>query len=408
MFTNFFYKIHTMDQSQPDNDTPLQAIITLQRTYRIGLRKELHQTIFGCTPSEVKKLPKTNSRIKAIIFDIARHHLIVSEKIYHWTTWDNLKSIIQHNAFLGNHLLKNYGISFEPNALGNADIKNGDGNVICFCPYLVEPTILVSPYELNCDRKIRKNLIRLTIDLTKIDCFGKYNQFFKLFDFCAPNFKYTLIISDHLSFSFKKNPCPESHVIVSINFKQNFFHYTIDKKNAISYGNLFSFNVFCLNKFFDIINKDFPFKNELNDYLDKLTDAELRKVLISFGQGLTIFSEYNFNASLTLTDHLITEIYCANSEKSFLLEDLTTEQYRDTFKQLREKGEIQPDVPSLKKCYLTVAPTGNIIRGCLYGFDINYTYYERDLLNPEQDLRSLSAENFANNQYIETRTRMDS
>ena len=49
-----------------------------------------------------------------------------------------------------------------------------------------------------------------------------------------------------------------------------------------------------------------------------------------------------------------------------------------------------------------------MLRGCLYGFDINYTYYERDLLNPEQDLRSLSAENFANNQYIETRTRMDS
>lgn len=404
--------LESISTNSTDDET-IKKVSTVQRFFRSRSRYRLHNKTFDCNPVEIKRLSETNSRLKNIIFDIAKHHLIIGERVTHWTTWKNLKNIIDKGVFLGNRQLHHYKYFFDKNALGTQDIKYGDGNVICFCPYLVDPTALVDPYISGRDQVIRQGLLRLTIDLTKVNAFGKYNQFFKLYDFCVSGFIHTVVVSDLLSFSFHKLKGYENDVRIdwldaTIIFKGNSFKLSIGTKDAIVYGDLFSFNIFCMNKFVDLIYRDFQFKKELNEYLDGLTDEELRKILIAFGQGLTVFSEYNFNTSLQLTSGLISQIYCANSNKLFSLENLTDEQYLTALKKLQVKEPFQTDIPFSKKYYLSkMRRMYDVVRTELYGVKINYIYRDINILGFTSELSNLAAKNFAGNRYIETRSGMD-
>ncbi|OGT36482.1 MAG: hypothetical protein A3F11_11890 [Gammaproteobacteria bacterium RIFCSPHIGHO2_12_FULL_37_14] len=379
----------------------IKSIVTIQQWWRSCARYKLHKQVFGCKLTELNFF-SASARIRNIVFELAKQHAIIDNKVYHWTTWSNLHQIIRSKKFLGSHLLHKYNIRYEKNVLESVDIQNGDGNVICFCPYLVDPMVFVDHVN-ECYKTVRKGLIRLSIDLKQINISGKFNQFFKLCDFFAPHFGLEVIISDQLSFYFDKN---HESLLISLKFNEKVFDLKLKNKDTIVYGNIFTINLFCLNKFLQLFN-EVPFKKELDDYLNNLTNNQLRKILIGFSQGLTIFSEYNFYALLPVTDGLISEIYCVKSEKLYTLNNFSIEQYQKELLYRVNKKEFPEDVPFVKKSYFTLAsktPIDTMTRSIIYGCEIRYfNKMSRSVLAMQEDLRNLADESFTGLQYIETR-----
>ena len=299
------------------------AAIKIQRQWRSMKRYQLHQQIFQTNPDKYNNLSLINfvpdKRLRNIIHELTAMPAIINNKVYHWTTISNLKNILHDGYLYGNQYLSHRGIKFDKNTLSPCDISNGDGNVICLSPCLVDPTL----FDKN--GQLKKELVRLTLDLNNLDQvnqFGHYNQFAKIYDLRTKSYEYRVQLNDKLSITFFKS----DYLSVEILFNDVNYTAVIPPEDDMFYGNLYSINRFCLLKVFELINKAeyrnpcsiFPDGDKLPDvfypYLYSLNDDDIKKFVTTFAQGLTIFSEYNFNCALRLSDNLITEIYSVDDE----------------------------------------------------------------------------------------------
>ncbi|MDR3476435.1 MAG: hypothetical protein P4M14_00205 [Gammaproteobacteria bacterium] len=100
----------------------------------------------GCNPALAARIVLAASEVK--LFTTIRH----------LTSAKSLKSIMDKGLY-GQRTLKYFNIDFVSAALGNGDVQDGDGNVICFGPNKIDPTAINA---LNRNRKAE-----ITLDLNK-------------------------------------------------------------------------------------------------------------------------------------------------------------------------------------------------------------------------------------------------
>lgn len=100
-------------------------------------------------------IPSECSRELARKIYIASGKIKLFNTIHHITTKNAFPSIL--NVVYGRHNLQNLFLNFKPAALEGWDIKNGDGNVVCFAPYKIDPIC------------IGKNSVDIIFDLEKMN-----------------------------------------------------------------------------------------------------------------------------------------------------------------------------------------------------------------------------------------------
>lgn len=390
-------------EGRAEQEERSRRIVTLQRLIRSYAREQLHFSIFKKQPATDQVVPdlfnKKHPRLNNILRRLAAKQTVVGNTVFHWTTLQNFESILQSKAIYGSRYLKASKIIYEPNALSPVDIANGDGNVICLCPHFIDRTALIR------NGRLRDGLMRLTINVDKIRKplpGEQYNQFFKLFDFMSPEFDYLVIINDQLSVEFKKTSDRNVGIEVVFTFNEKDYRTYLNNQDAIFYGHLAAINQFCLWKVCELAEKAFtstsPFDNRFFSYLGSLPDDEITKIFIIVAQGLTIFSEYNFNAVLPLTDGLITELYYAKDKKRFVLNDDSSMVDGEFFQSISKKtGTAAIPFEVMKDAIVTNKE--------LYGvYDL---LTEKDSDNEDTPMiynfSSVPAALFDSNDYIETR-----
>lgn len=377
-----------------------EAATTIKRYYRSYARAKFHYSIFG-EPEQSLSSPQglKGHHLESIIDRLAIQKSVISPIQTHWTTMTNLVNILRNGHLFGNNILKTNNIFFQPNALGSSDIYNGDSKTICLCPFLVDNEVLSNIIEA----KLKDNLVRLSLNLGQIDTQGKFNQFFKLRDLQSPSFRSDVKINEELSIAVIGEEA-EFKIKILLNGVEKQYSlykrknsYDTDKSmnKVIFYGNIIEINRFCLTKLFELMDKDFF--DHFISYLDSLDENEIKKILVIIAQNLTIFAEYNFNASLQLTNHLIDSIHFVNHSSTFKLDSLSSKEYAEVLNNLMEAGTMKLEVPSQSETL--VVRKDNIVT--LYGNSIDTN--RREVTLPKRDLTDVPAELFSTGHYVETR-----
>ena len=326
-------------------------------------RRQQHLNIFQREPKTTVSLENVPDKIKPIIRLLASHHAAIDNKVFHWTSRNNLGSIIAHDHFYGHEVLHRYGIGFDKNVYGARDGEYGDSEVICLCSGIVDVD------ALHKDGQIRDNLVRLTLDLNYVKSDGLFNQFFKLFDFIGVNFQYTVKITKVFTVCFSKSRA-NNFIICRLFLMDKQVEVTLNMFNddVIFYGNLDSINLFCLEVLFNLVAKsdDAEFKKLFYSYLDTLEEREIRKILVIFSQGITLNSEYNFYWKLPLLRGLISQIDFID-DGSINLEGLSDIDYKKTLKDIVARRSLQIPVKPINRILVEVKPD----RVYQYGIPIN-------------------------------------
>lgn len=399
------------DQLQPAPDLT-RAEKFLQRTNQ---RTELHRLSFTTAPttsisaSFYHLYPDSkdpfHAKMRSILKELMNSNAVIPNNIHHWTTLSNLQSILWEGNIYGNTHLRDLKKYFQRNSLSRTDISNGDGDVICFAPYLIDPLALVDEGK----NTLKEDLVRLTIDIEKAPYHWEMQHFFKIRDLGVPTIIYKVKINDKLSFEFNRlGHNAHTGISVIIKFKQGnidkFKEWTIEheinKTDSIFYGNYFAINQFCMDQLPRILkHADSEFLSAFNAYLSTLEDNEIKKIFVIFAQSLTIYCEYNVNHKLKVKDNLITHIYLANQNELFNLSSLSRNDYQSVCEQIKSDGIIpltstQPHKPLIEF-------NDDIIR--IYDTEI---WYRQRYFNLVKDFSELNPDYFAQG-YYETRPGLD-
>lgn len=358
-------------------------------------RSQLHFAVFKQPPVWNISSNKVPEIFHKNLKNLAKRRAVVSSSISHWTDLENFKSIINTNAFLGNEELKKRNIKFEKNAFGINDEKYGDAAIICFCPGFVDIEALI---KLTI-KTIRQDLIRLTINLNEAKIYGSFNQFFKLYDLMAPAFDYKVQINTNFSVRFvKKNR--KDNLTCYFSLDEQSLEIPFAKEEVIFYGNLEEINFFCLTRLFYLLDKaknmgcTEQVQNFIN-YFSVLSEEEFVKLIVIFSQSLTIYSEYNFNKELKLTENLIEEIYFSENnsiislkkfsieEKTDILNKILLGQIKCGSKQLTDKPlvEIETVDTEIKSKILQYGVPMNYLIFCEYYMEADYSQISPALIN---------------------------
>ncbi|MBS0290692.1 MAG: hypothetical protein JSS07_11740 [Proteobacteria bacterium] len=329
--TNTEIPTHCEETKESDEHSLSMPMLSLMRFLRHkhnamenGLTGTPQTTSNLRLPTELAK--PENIKIRETILKICGDEngpLVIPPIIDHWTTSSNFKKIIESGAFYGSALLTTKGIAYTKNVLHNADIKNLDGNVICFCP----GGFVDSKATLGYDK------MRIRIDLRKLNKTGKYNSFFKITDLeCEPYFV-KMQVTPSLSISFGHDLAFAFGILFEFNEHQLLI--PLSKNELVFYGDLAGINRFCLLLPFIALDKaDKNITSLIYEHLRNLPEDELKKVLICLSQNMTMYSEYNFHAKLPLTPKLIYDVHHVSSNTTYSLHSLSTEDYDAKLKEL--------------------------------------------------------------------------
>lgn len=358
-------------------------------------RQRLHLGVFRNPAVWGDSLKNVPEKFHKDLMYLAKQHAAISPKVFHWTTIENFKNIIAKNAFFGNAELVENGITFEKNALGDSDVNNGDGSVICCCPGFVDPNALIKKRG-----EVRKGLIRLTINLHKVAINGTFNQFCKLFDLLAPRFEYKVKITEVFSVFFCKKKRNEPLSCTFFLADKKLKRY-INKEDVIFYGNLTEINLFCLTRLFDLI-KNFNQDDAENyqtfiNYFQSLSADEFIKLAIIFSQSLTVYAEYNFYKKLPITDGLIEEIYVAENNKTIFLKDFSSAEKNKIFSEIGYGNAWLEALQSEQKPLVEIIDGQRLLQ---YGIPIDYM---TQFMLMEADLSLLDPKQVNDKKYFETR-----
>jgi hypothetical protein len=308
-----------------------QAACILQSHIRSWTRLNTHLKCLEKTPLIVsaeatEKMTKEILDIDNLIRKLAEENSIVCPEVWHVTTKPNLSSICRNRAFLGADSMKRRAIEYRKNVLDHSDIDNGDGDVICLGPYLIDSGAFINPtvYDSgSCKEDAANSKILIKIDLTKTRSKGIYNQFFKIQDFGVSRPHHVLEITDWLTIVFGDKF--KQTIILDNGFSEDFSF----KEQPIIYGNLYEVNQFCLTSLFRLVETSNN-KNFIETFYKKIKQcsfSEIAKIVKLYGQHLILYSEINFNQRLTITPGLITEIQDLKNNASYSLRNLDSNTY---------------------------------------------------------------------------------
>lgn len=313
-------------------ETKNQAACILQSHIRSWTRLNTHlkyltQPVIIYAETTVKMI-KEILGIDNLIHKLAEENSIVYPEVWHVTTKPNLSSTCRESAFFGADSMQRRSIKYSKNVLGYLDVHNGDGDVICLGPYLIDSGAFCESTFYDgefCKKEAMHSKILIKIDLTKVCSKGIYNQFFKIQDFGLSRPHHVLEITDWLAIVFGSKF--EQTITLDNGFSETFD----SSKQPIIYGNLYEINKFCLTSLFRLIetsnNRDFieRFYNKI-----KLCSfSEIAKIVKLYGQHLILYSEVNFNQRLTITPGLITEIQDLKNNACYSLRNLDPNTYME-------------------------------------------------------------------------------
>jgi hypothetical protein len=329
--------------------TPLNEVIVFAVQARIKSynRFQTHCECLGGTPQRVllptQRMLQEVPKVLDLIHQLASHKAIISSEVSYITTRNNLSSICSSGTILGADALKSRAVTYVANCIStggdSVDRKNGDGNVICFGPNLIDQYSLEARDGFyGFDRiKCKQGLLHTKIDLSAVDLSradprkGIYNQFFKIKDFAAPAFSYRVSVAPWLSIRFFNESCNNGYFI-TFEVDDLKGEVAISNQELIFYGGLYQVNAFCLLSMFKFIEKvdnksivDAFYKNIKNSQSNEIT-----KILKLYGQHLTVFSECNFNQCVTCTvPGFFKKIYDVELQICYPLENLKPKDHQE-------------------------------------------------------------------------------
>ncbi|MFI4937150.1 MAG: hypothetical protein ACHQJ6_01395 [Candidatus Berkiellales bacterium] len=328
-------------------------------------RREEHLRFFKLEPNTCGTVSNIqNERIKKIIHTLSEKGMFVFPRVVdHWTTLGNFRSILQHGAFYGAQTLQRKSIAYTNSALEGVDVRNGDGNVICFSPGgFVDVSAIrgfnfsnVQVGSIKFDAAEKLDRVRIRVDATKIPNFGNYNTFFKMVDMAVvPPFHLKVKLTEELTVSIThgrkfrgtlgyahkhlylkfilKNEEKEHCAIVDISSLNDLIYYgTLQEADTAAMFFPFYFLEKSQNK---------EAAEKINDYLNTLDDDQLRKLIISLAQNMTLYSEFNVYGKLPLNERLIYDIHSVKTGLTYPLHPLTELQYQTVLNGFFTSGDI--------------------------------------------------------------------
>ncbi len=315
---DFFFRVF----KTPTKITSVETV-TLEARYEVFhsvLRRIEHIKTFGQEPQTIETLrvPKCllendNASIFTVLNSLRSNpYSIFPKKVDHWTSIENLKNILTMQSFLANKLLTRYNIPFEKNVLDFEDLKNLDGNVICFSPGRFLDTNAVFSFGTN---NLRHDRILIRLNSNSFQKVGKYNVFFKIVDLCGPGFFKNIHISSDFTIElFRRSTGCQFAVGVKFHFNHFCEEVYFDKKECIFYGEIEDINSFCLLLLFNSLEKckNKTLVDAIYNYFQKLTYEEMASIIIGFSKGITKVSEFNVRGFLKIQPNMIHSIHFAN------------------------------------------------------------------------------------------------
>ena len=330
--------------------------MTLQRLFRARLRNRENlkriSTRYNLSDKEAKELiqeantpyvPKCDKDLAARILN-ATSKIELFTEVCHYTAPSALESIF-NNGLLGRRTLLQSYIPFKPASLASSDVLEGDANVICFAPFIVDPKARQGIQLIFGSRLLTKNN----------PC-----VFYKQKDFCyeaGENFYRQCFINyQQVSFTLKNNSCFDD--VNACTFSPFFpgepAFSTI--KNALLMANdlkkmhqLLTLNFF---RFLDnttaINNGDC--KDDIQQIYSQLNDAndkELTSSLESIGHAMTRTMELNFYGAHQIDFSTLLEIKKDQSCRLRMPEFIKRLQAGD----LAFLQKAKKDIPDIFKSY---------------------------------------------------------
>lgn len=231
----------------------------------------------------------------------AAERITLYSSVTHLLAAPNIVKILDDILYGRNNLLNLY-ISFRPAALHHEDVKNGDGNVICMGPDLI---------DIKC---FKDRTIGLELDLNKLKNDEGFNKnpamFFKQRDlgfsvkrnsFCLKERNYLFNHTENESSKLNSIACNTNCSPFSLKDGHKDYYAMVPKDLLISSNIKEMDKILILNffRFIDNLQTDNASKaeatiDEIYTLIDSLSDAELSNFLEEVGKKMSCSSEVNF------------------------------------------------------------------------------------------------------------------
>ncbi len=282
----------------------------------------------------------------------AASHVTLYSSITHLAATQNLAKIMD-GCLYGRENLVNSHIDFRPAALKTCDIRNGDGNVICFGPNLIDPMCL------------QGKTVGMEFDLAQFLTATDFNKnphaFFKQRDFgysskliqTVPLKNETLTFAHDTSFPrYQSSSC----INLQIYGEENNLEYCVElpKYHFISYNLNEIQKIWTLNffKFLDNLEdvEGQPANNKIDhiyNLISQLNDVELIDFLTDLGRKMSCTSEFNFYGAHKIDLYALRSISFykyRNKQDSIKIDQLCNELNNNCYDSIDKLKKLAPEL----------------------------------------------------------------
>jgi hypothetical protein len=295
-----------------------------------------------CNPELAERIVKAASQIK--LFDSVSHLLDA-----------NYVDVILDGYLQGRKNLIDSYMPFRPAALTSADIENGDGNVICFGPNIIDP------------RCLRDRTVRLELDLDVLTSQEEYKYnptlFFKQFDLgydigarqLIQIGKMDLIFTHTASLRCPIENCANLQLFSSMDNCDKVDYFGVERKDLFISSNIKQMHSILILNFFrpldnlkNVYYAPAPGKiKEIYDSISKLNDQELKSFLSNLGKKMSCSSEFNTYAAYKIDLNALRSvaIYEGKSQiESISISDLCDKLNQGNFESLNKLERLLPEI----------------------------------------------------------------
>lgn len=278
-------------------------ILYIQRFFRAKLRQDseiVRISKLGLNAEEIFKDANTPYRPQKCSPELADRIVKAADQITLYTSVKHLASIaniekILEGCLYGRDNLTRLGITFREAALTDEDVDQGDGNVICFGPDLIDPKCL------------KDRTMGLELDLPKLLDDKNFNKnpciFFKQKDLMYNHFNSETghrqsfnIKNEIFKFELKggKYTHKQTFELIEKGHLLNRIFAVVDNSRLISYNVKEMQKILVLNsfRFFDLLPETHI--NHIYGLIAELNDNELLEFLSDLGKKMSQACEFNF------------------------------------------------------------------------------------------------------------------
>lgn len=267
-------------------------------------------------------IPQKCSRDCARKIMVAAQQVKLSSKAKHQAATPNVAPIID-TFLMGRENLDKSGTNYRPAALFDTDVKNGDGNVICFGINLI---------DRRCERDRTVGLVFDRDSILNTDNFNRNPAiFFKQKDFGfstkyihqIPIGKQDTIRYSHTDYEPLRNGndnCIDLQIYEP--FQNRMTHFSeVPKYSFISYNTSAMDKILTLNffRFIDTLKDTHRQLDEwkikqIYDYIDTLNEVQLVQFLTEIGEQMSCTCEFNFFGAYKIDLNALTDIEIYNGK----------------------------------------------------------------------------------------------